>query len=485
MSVELILHKIANALAQLSELDYLVRSQIFQCLKALVPSTMIHVCSLFDLEICYQMAFCYRLGFGTAKNDQASKTWLARSQRSQECFEALTKGLISGIPPYPNSLTYQPHTIFSKWYLQGHITYLHRAQYYRKQNRLEEAEAVLAREIDDWESVLGSQHFIVVSMLSILALLMLDTGHWGRCQALAQRALGPGFLEANDDFFGDENPQATTPVSSAMDLLAVSYMRQGNFNKAETLQAAIVRRNERDLGLTHLKTLGSTGILADIHSARGQFKKAVSLLGGLQQSFSRTLGDDHPMTIRIMSTLCRTYIDQKKFSTAEDLCVQIVDRANRVLGSEDEQTIIAEIQLARIRLSQRKWFNLFGPRKDGEPKYQLIEKCQTLLGEEHPYTLEIMWDTARSLFYKRRTEEATALMVKVVERAARRVGQNATETAYYRRKLEFLHGWHRGEELGFSLMTFDLERYVISTRHHPPPTLRRIFWILFRKETTE
>lgn len=439
----------------------------------------------YDLEVCYQIAFCHWLGFGTAKNHEEFKKWLARSQRTDEEFKASIELMTSGIPPSLGVLWYHPHTNFSKWHSEGYLSYLQRGQYYREQERLEEAQTVLTREIDDWESVLGGQHPLVMSMLAILCQLMIDLGDWRKCQSLALRGLGRELIEDSEGCFQLKDIKPYSSMASLLAHLANSYMRHGEFKKAEAVQRAIVKHNEQEIGPRHLTTLNSIGSLAVIQFEQGQTKKATRLLEGTLKDYFRTLGEGHVTTLTVMMNLCRMYTECRQFTKAEDLCLQIIQRSNKVLGQENIQTLLAEIQLSKIRFSQRKYLNLIGQRKDGELKYGLIEKCESILGDNHPFTLEVIYDTARSLFYKRYPDKAMAMMAKVVERAAQRAGEEATETAAYRDALKYLQHWCKGEERGNSLMTFDLGKYVITTKYHPPRNLRQVFWIFYEKATRE
>ncbi|KAG8534311.1 uncharacterized protein KY384_001155 [Bacidia gigantensis] len=461
------------SLSQLTQLDYRVRVRIFQLLGAQVSSVVEEDYSAVELEACYQLAWCYKLGFGTERNDNAFGSWLRKSRRSEESFDQELKDLKEiGATPLANVSIYSSHTKFSTWLEEGCALAINSAQYYREVGRIEEAETILTREHTDWQETLGLHHPMVFDRASMLATLMMELGRDKESVTLAEQT----FDEASEN----THAEFTRPTL-ALITLARAYVRYGQLEQAKPLQKRIVQANEIFYGETHLNTLQSKQILAVIHLMQNKLSKSAAMNESLLPHYSHTLGEDHGVTINTLLYLSRTYVFQNRFLKAEEITKLLIERAKRALGDRHEITLMARIQLSLILWSKREWFKLLGPRADGTLQYDIIDMAQELLGENHPFTLEVMWNTARNLFFKRQVEDAIVMTSTIVKRAKERTGSDAWETKFYQSKMDYILYWHKWESIGVRLMTFNFGRFVITSQHRPPPELRRLFGILYTR----
>ena len=460
-------------MCQLVQLDYRVRVRIFQSLMVQVSRVNEENYSHIDFDACYQLAWCYKIGFGTEKDDDAFGSWLLKSKRDVKLFDQELKDIKElGATPLANLSIYSPHTKFSVWLEQGCGSGINSAQYYRETDSLMKAESVLMREYLNWQDSLGLQHPIVFEHASMLATLMADLGRKKDSVALAERTFGTA-SQISDADSGRSN--------FAKIVLARAYIRHGELDHAKPLQKHIVQLNEMHYGETHLHTLQSKQLLAVIHQMQNKLKKSAAIQEGLLSQYSRILGEDHGITITTLLYLSRIYVFQRNIPKAQKITKLLVERAERTLGEDHEMTIMARIQLSRVDWTERKYLFFTGAPANRALDHDIRHMCEARLGENHPYTLEVMWNTARILFLRRQVEKAIVITSTIVKRAREGTGDEAWETKFYQGKLDKLLEWHKGESMAVWLNTFDFGRFVITPQIHPPPELRRIFHTLYRR----
>ncbi len=124
----------------LIQVDYRVRRYIVTCLVHRTSnSEKLRSTKNFPSSLAFQLAICYRLGFGIPLDVQASQAFLAQSSRDCEDLQRaidLTR---------ENSQTqFSPHCKFKVLSDMGHILSDH-AQYYRENQQLQLAEVQYAR----------------------------------------------------------------------------------------------------------------------------------------------------------------------------------------------------------------------------------------------------------------------------------------------------------------------------------------------------
>ena len=88
-----------------------------------------------------------------------------------------------------------------------------------------------------------------------------------------------------------------------MEHLAVTYLRQGNWKEAESLEVVVLEQRKQLLRDDDPITLNGMSILAGIYAQQGRWKEAEALEMVALEKRKQVLGDDHPDTLESMGRL--------------------------------------------------------------------------------------------------------------------------------------------------------------------------------------
>ena len=111
----------------LIQVDYRVRRYIVTCLlHRTSDSEKLHSTKNFSPSLAFQLTICYRLGFGTPLDVQASQAFLAQSSRGCEDLQRAID-----LARKNSQTQFSPHCKFKIRSDMGHILSDH-AQYYRE-----------------------------------------------------------------------------------------------------------------------------------------------------------------------------------------------------------------------------------------------------------------------------------------------------------------------------------------------------------------
>jgi tetratricopeptide (TPR) repeat protein len=129
-----------------------VRRSIFECLKIKAQHELCQECVPLA---AFQIAVCYTIGFGVARNDDSATFWLGKSLLSRAELERE----IETLRLRPRIAVEDERML--ELYDKGHLTKLDLEYIYQKLGALDEAEEVYRREISDLGDVLGYNHILV------------------------------------------------------------------------------------------------------------------------------------------------------------------------------------------------------------------------------------------------------------------------------------------------------------------------------------
>ena len=87
----------------------------------------------------------------------------------------------------------------------------------------------------------------------------------------------------------------------------------------------------------------------------GDWKKAEQLQAQVMDMRKKLLGAEHPHTLSSMENLAGTYCSQGRWNEAEQLEVQVLEMRKKLLGAEHPDTLSSMAQLAGTYKSQGRW----------------------------------------------------------------------------------------------------------------------------------
>ncbi len=363
---------------QLFEVDLRVKQSIFTCFQSLIREAQSNANLNFYEEVGFQLAFCYKVGFGVRKDENESRKWLLESKRHEADLEhqlQLIKS--SGL-----GRRYDPSRNFGLWFGRGHVSMPGDVQYYREKNRLDDIYSTQENEIDDWRTVLGSTHWMVLEREEQYFHILRSLGHWDKAEDLIR-----GTVKS----VRAEFPPSNIRVLRAQSNLATACMDQRKTDDAERLMNEVLQKSGNNLVSDQTATLVHQDFLASIYTAQGKIAKAIDLRSEVYTRILALLGENHIQTLRVLWNLREDFFRKGCMHKAASLNQSLLETTTNALGEGHELTILAKIGSAEIDWSSRRWlWGYFGPRKKHEPNLELIRDSQRILGNEHPTTLQLM-----------------------------------------------------------------------------------------------
>ena len=452
---------------QLFEVDLRVRQSIFTCFHNLIREAQSNANPSFYEEVGFQLAFCYKVGFGVRKDENESRKWLLESKKHEADLE-LQLQLINS-----SGRRYDPSRNFGLWFGRGHVSTLGDVQYYREKNRLDDIFSTQENEIDDWRTVLGSTHWMVLAREEEYFHILRSLGHWDKAEDLVRGMV--------------KNLRAKLPsddirVLRAQYDLAAACMDQRKTDDAERLINEVLQKSDNNLTSDQTAILAHQNILASVYTAQGKIAKAIDLRSEVYTRFLGMLGENHIQTLRVLWNLRDDYFRKGCMHKAASLNQSLVETTTNALGEDHELAILAKIGSAEIDWSIRRWlWGYVGPRKSHELNLELIRDSQRILGNDHPTTLQLMSHTAKSLLFKTHFPEAIALGEQIIGLSIRMAGADHPDTLNRQKWLEFVKATYRWYSRFEQVGTIYLGKYVITPSVRTRSGLERVWGPLFKK----
>lgn len=234
--------------------DYRLRPYIFECLKQKLSDLPRESNESFAIQI----ALCYRIGFGVAKNDERMNEVLRPRRGARRKLENIM-GIIKTLERKPRKAI----TLFH----QDHIDYDRYSIEYNESERPENAKARLIQEITDLESSVGDTQ-IVIALKAILAIVHINQWQWKEAEELQIQV-----VKTQKRLLGKEHPETLTSIHN----LASTFRDQGRWKETEQLQTQVMKTRKKMLGVAHLDTLASMNQLALTFIDQGRWRKTVKL----------------------------------------------------------------------------------------------------------------------------------------------------------------------------------------------------------------
>ena len=455
-------------MGQLFAADIRVRQSIHKCFQNLILESQRNANLELYEEVGYQLAFCYRVGFGFRKDENECQKWLLESKRHVSDLESQLQTIKSSKPR-----RYDSTSSFGLLFIKGHVPDFCDVQYYRERDRLKDIYSSQENEINDWKIVFGCSHWMVLSREEQYFNILLSLGHWDKAEDLVRETVKN--LKAGlppDDF----------RVLRAQSSLAMACVNQGKVDEAGYLIKEVLRKSDKDPDNDRPARLIHESLLASVYAAQGKFAKAIKIQSEVYRKLSGTFGENHVQTLRALWNLREDYFRRGHRGRAASLNHRLLETATKALGDDHELTILAKIGSIEVDYYTRRWlWGHFGPREKLEPNLDLVRDSQRILGNEHPTTLQLMSYTAKHLMLKTRIPEAIALGEEIIERSISRAGPNHPDTVARQRSLEFAKATYRWYSRFERIGSVRLGDYIITPSFGVRFGLERVWGPLYRR----
>ncbi|KAL1612049.1 hypothetical protein SLS60_000272 [Paraconiothyrium brasiliense] len=430
---------VATSMVQLYDVDYRVRNMIFECLKNVYSETKdIELFEIINRSVSRQIAMCYQLGFGVRRDTTLAEQWVLNSSMRNQFSESLTALCATTIP------LYQGWTKWAKWsneVFAGHYERTNDMQYYRDQKLALTVIDVEKGELEDWDSALGTAHWIVRSRATLLLNKISNIGLNSLALTMAEGML--------------EQAQATLPpdhpVLSGMRVdLIKACLSMNKIIKAQELfyqvkpqlrdypKCLSIIENEPDADF--LRSIGEYGLLAAIKSSNKDPKHGEAILLQIIPRVVKLLGVQNLQCIKLQYNLVVTYSDQAKFKSALELINPLYDICRKSHGENHEMTLLLSAKRHALEKPpgwMKSKLKLIVRMRPGFSRDR-IEACQKGLGNSHPYTLDAVNEGIDFLVGEWRYDEAARLAQTALEIVLSREDSRPDDVSYQRNKLMFV-----------------------------------------------
>ena len=235
------------------DVDYRVRKHIFCCLKLQATS---YRCKACHDSAAFQVAFCYKVGFGISSSEDQVRYWLG-DERTLEDLERELEIVRNADWSHTDTIT--------KLLDEGYHIQMDYSGEYQRAGILEASVAEYVREMRDMERVLGRLHPVIRRLKSVLAGCHFQKDEIERAEILYWEVK----VQLEDDpEYGHEDfltLVATTNLANVLTELA-------KYEAAEEMYNRTLSGYEKLLGPSHPSTLLNIHRLALLSQYQGKYK---------------------------------------------------------------------------------------------------------------------------------------------------------------------------------------------------------------------
>jgi tetratricopeptide (TPR) repeat protein len=158
--------------------------------------------------------------------------------------------------------------------------------------------------------------------------------------------------EVNNNILQSFSESMLAINNKAVELFALVYKSQGQYDKAERLYNRALEGHEKKLGPTHLDTLSTVQNLAVVYRDQGRYDEAEQLYNRALEGLEEKLGPIHPDTLETVNGLANLYQKQSRYNKAERLYRRALEGRKEKLGPRHPDTLETADGLANLYREQ-------------------------------------------------------------------------------------------------------------------------------------
>jgi tetratricopeptide (TPR) repeat protein len=313
------------------------------------------------------------------------------------------------------------------------------ASLYQKQGRHEEAMNLLVHVVESEEFQYGLEDPRTLSSMRSFACAMKPQSYPWEAMGLMQEV-----FEKQKMVLGLDHRETTWTAALLFDLL----VENGKLEAAASLAESLISKLDPD---AHFALVYS-GRLGHIYLARGQGEKAKDIMTNSLERKRQLYGAEHDEVINAQFDLALWHEEQDQLCEAEALHQHMYQVRQRTFGSEHLKTLTSLQGLVDLYLMHA---GLVSSESLSSMLAQLSRSRETILGREHPQTLQNLFALSMEYNSQGNSVDAAALQQEILEICLRKSGNGFDELPLL---LETLVGsW---EMLGRDENAACLERHI-------------------------
>ena len=336
-------------------------------IKELISISSYDKCPRCSSNAAFQLALCYRIGFGAIADANSVKYWLDKSQSTPEALEGRLTEMREKEPSLSSlrqiiklgfqsqlSIDYEDAGILTNaidYYQKllplrvqslGNAHYSCRrlrntlADLFRNCENYESAALLLEEDIDIQRSLYGSSQQIEPILLSNLAKTYANLHRFEESKQLYDEVIS---------LYSDRSTEKYLLTSALHDISAM-MLKSGDVNGALHKATEASEESEKHLGPLHSNTWRAKGILARAHEKLGQKQNAIQIRAEILQSQTQVHGRGRPETIESMRELGYLYTDTDQWQEAKDVFAAVLQACRKSDGKSQQAILNARANYA-------------------------------------------------------------------------------------------------------------------------------------------
>lgn len=249
--------------------------------------------------------------------------------------------------------------------------------------QLAEARKRMRQVVRENSQTFGSEDRKTVAAEHLYALMLLSQGRYKKAAKKQERLMTLLRKEYGKDD-GD-----TLEVAGA---LVQTWLAQGKMDRSRALAIKLLRRNERSFGKDSTQSLNTQETLAKISYLEGKLSEAAEIRHRiLRYAISR---DEKPLKkAKAHHTYGITLMAQGKLDDSKTCLLQAVDLSMKAVGPNHPTTLTYQSDVATLHDRLGEYQTAI------QIESKVLEERASVLGEEHPSTIETMGKRATFLFH--------------------------------------------------------------------------------------
>ncbi|KAH6687211.1 hypothetical protein F5X68DRAFT_239716 [Plectosphaerella plurivora] len=332
----MVIFEFARYAFTLVHVDYRVRSHIVKAMEELLARAPDSV--LFKKHATLQLALCYHIGFGVAKDEEKSQQLMLLGEHRPEALSDEVKKL-----SHHKDLRFREG--FAEMWSNSLIRSVDLVEVYRqhpfdpKGLALEAEFPVHQRELRDMTSVLGEDHPLILALKATQACLM------------SGAALYVDACAEFESIFQTQERLHLDTTETQKELVQL-YYEMGQYQKANDRGEALCNELKSDLGEDHLEYIDRRSRLAAVYVDAGELDKAKEIADRNVEIITEKRGEIHPETLSQMRFQSQILLDMDLLDEAHELIDHVIKQQELTLGADHPNTLRSKQILASVYFSK-------------------------------------------------------------------------------------------------------------------------------------
>ena len=379
-------------------------------------------CESCSSQAAFELAFCYKIGFGTPADAERSRYFMSISTKEESDIQYELQLLREARPK-----SFDDRNPLEKFSEEGSLYLSDNIANALTDLKGSDLEARFLREISDVDSVLGDVNAVTYALKMGLITIYEQQGEFRLAESVCRKALQSIFK-----LVGDRH----TVTLECRDRLARILRENGSLSEAECLQQSAIGQMTNLVGKDHIRTKRLLHNFCDTLELERRFLETAHIREDVYNSLCVILGAAHPEVIVAMDKcgLAKRYAGDVKFAaTLHHLAFQ---DAEQNLGPKHSITLICMVNYAEALREQREY-------EKAEIWHQrAVEGFEIQYGVHHRKTAVAQHSFGVTLETQSKWLEALAMYNKALRTRVMVLGENHVDTVASQNAWQFALDHH-------------------------------------------